>query len=114
MRAYWNSLIIVMIALPGGGLAAPVPTPRPNPCAAVLEGPDYVPGVDAEGHDVARADIGAPRVSVPDTVYVPLPGQGRGQGRGRGPGGRGQANPPYAAIDGRRLDPLLNPSTCPR
>jgi hypothetical protein len=113
MRYRGISLIIVMIA--GPVLAAPPsPTPRPQPCAAALEGPDYVPGVDAEGQEVARADIGAPRVPLPDTVYVPLRGQGQRQGRGRGPAGRGQGNPPYAAIDGRRLEPLVNPAGCPR
>jgi hypothetical protein len=64
--------------------------------------------VDAEGRAVPRADIGAAPVPVPDTVYVPL------RGAGRGPAGRGRGGPPYAAIDGKRLDPLLNPPACPR
>jgi len=106
------SLIIVMFCLPALAAPAPSPMPRLDPCTAAdtRQGADYVPGVDAEGRPVARADIGAAPVPVPDTVYVPL----RGSGRGRGAAGRGRGEPPYAAIDGKRLDPLLNPPACPR
>jgi hypothetical protein len=110
MRTTLNCMIIVIFALPAAvWAAAPTPTPRPDACAMALEGPDYVPGVDAEGRPVARADIGVPPASLPDAVTVPLPGAGRG----RGPAGRGRAAgtgvPPYAVIDGRRLAPLVNP-----
>lgn len=84
---------------------------RSGPCAEALEGPDYVPGVDAAGRPVPRADAGAQRVPVPDQVYVPLPG-GRGRGGRGGPAGA-QAQGPYAAIDGHRLEPLVNPEACP-
>ena len=85
--------------------------PAPSPCMA---GPDYVPGVDATGQPVARADIGAEHVAIPDQVYVPLPNRG-GRGRqGRGPAGPGpEAGQPYASIDGRRLESLINPPACP-
>jgi hypothetical protein len=69
-----------------------------------------VPGVDANGQPVPRADIGAEHVAIPDQVYVPLPNRGaRGRG-GRGPGP--EAGQPYASIDGRRLEPLINPPGC--
>lgn len=81
--------------------------PPPNPCT---QGADYVPGVDAAGQPVARADIGAEHTAIPDQVYVPLPNRG-GLGRGgRGPGP--EAGQPYATIDGRRLEPLINPPPC--
>ncbi len=83
----------------------------PAPCATALEGPDYVPGVDAEGQPVVRADLGADHAAIPDQVFVPLPDSGPNQRLGRA--GRGAArNGPYAAIDGRRLEPLLNPGPC--
>jgi len=85
--------------------------PRPNPC---MDGPDYVPGVDAAGQPVPRADIGAEHVAIPDQVYVPL-NAARPNRAGRGRSGRGpgpEAGQPYAAIDGRRLDALINPPSC--
>jgi len=86
--------------------------PAPGPCAAALAGPDYVPGVDAMGQPVARADIGTGRVPVPDQLLVPLPGTELGRGRGRRPRA-GQGEPAYATIDGARLDRLVNPEPCP-
>jgi len=88
--------------------------PPPNPCT---QGADYVPGVDAAGQPVPRADIGAEHTAIPDQVYVPLPNRGgRTQGRGQ-TGGRAGPQPgetgPYAAIDGKRLDGLINPAPCP-
>ncbi len=104
-----------------GGLLAGIPAlaadsvpagPQPGPCAAATDGPDYVPGVDADGQPVVRADLGAEHTAVPDQVFVPLPNQGGRAGRaGALPGTPVQG--PYAAIDGRRLDPLINPQACP-
>jgi hypothetical protein len=83
--------------------------PAPGPCAAALEGPDYVPGTDANGQPVDRADIGAERVPAPGQLLVPLPdGANRRRGRG-GPGA-----PAYVTIEGPRLDRLLNPQGCPQ
>lgn len=79
--------------------------PPSTPCT---QGADYVPGIDVAGQPVPRADIGAEHTAIPDQVYVPLPNRG---GRGRGgpqPGDSG----PYAAIDGKRLDNLINPAPC--
>ena len=90
---------------------------KPGPCAAALDGPNYVPGVDANGQPVVRVDLGAEHTAVPDQVFVPLPNLG--PNRGGGQGGRAGVLPgtpvqgPYAAIDGRRLDPLINPQACP-
>jgi hypothetical protein len=86
--------------------------PMPGACIAALDGPDYVPGVDANGQPVPRADIGAERVPVPGDILVPLPGQGRA-GRG-GRGGRGQQpEPAYMTLSRDRIDRLVNPEACP-
>lgn len=90
--------------------------PDSGPCAAALAGPDYVPGIDATGQPVARADIGTERMPVPDQLLVPLPKSGPRTRRGFGPrwGARaGQGEPAYATIDGARLDRLVNPDPCP-
>jgi hypothetical protein len=83
------------------------PTP-PAACGAALDGADYVPGLDANGQPVPRADIGAERVPVPGEILMPLPNRTAGGRGGRGPGpGTGEA--PYVSLDGRRLESLLNP-----
>ena len=88
--------------------------PAPGPCAAALAGPDYIPGVDATGQPVARADIGTGRVPVPDQLLVPLPKSGPRTRPRFGRGARaGQGEPAYATIDGARLDRLVNPEPCP-
>jgi hypothetical protein len=74
-----------------------------GPCAGAVAGPDYAAGVDSEGHPVVPPDVGVPPIAIPDQVMVPLPGGGRGR---RGGESR------YAAIDGRRLEPLVNPGRC--
>ena len=112
-------LLAVLAAGPEALAAAPLPTPRPDDrpqasCEQALAGPDYVPGVDAEGRPVDRADLGAAPVPLPDGIALPLrsPGQnqGRGRGLGRGPAQAGR-DAPYVALDGQRLDRLLNPAT---
>jgi hypothetical protein len=89
--------------------------PMPGPCIAALEGPDYVPGVDANGQPVARADIGAERVPVPGDILVPLPNSGASRG-GRGGlqsgRGRGQQEPAYMTLGRDRIDRLVNPPGC--
>lgn len=82
--------------------------PSPGPCAAALAGPDYVPGVDATGRPVPRADIGAEHTAVPDQIYVPLPNRA-----GRGRGGSRPGEGVVAAIDGQRLEGLIDPQPCP-
>ncbi|MBS0280192.1 MAG: hypothetical protein JSR25_03455 [Proteobacteria bacterium] len=71
-----------------------------GPCDPHLASPDYVPGVDVNGNPVVPADLAGRRNPVPDGVLVPLAKQGRhGQ----------QKDGPVVAIDGRALDPILNP-----
>jgi len=93
-----------------------------DPCAA---GVDYAAGVDTSGQRVVPADVAAGRVPLPDTVAIPIGGN---RARAPGPAGRhsisgrgGSANRPdnapdrdstYVALDGRKLEPLLNPIPC--
>jgi hypothetical protein len=85
--------------------------PSPGPYAAAMEGPDYVPGVDAAGQPVPRADIGVEHTAIPDQVYVPLPNPGLNR-TGRGRGGAQSGEGPVAVIDGKRLEGLINPQPC--
>jgi hypothetical protein len=86
-------------------LQGPAPPPA---CAAALDGPDYVPGLDANGQAVPRADIGAERVPVPGDILAPLPNR-QAFAPGRGGRGRGANEPAYMVLDGRRVDQLVNP-----
>jgi hypothetical protein len=56
---------------------------------------------------VVPADVGAARVPVPDGIAVPLQGH-RHAGRAN-PNTLGGA---YVTLDGRKLEPLLNPKPC--
>jgi hypothetical protein len=67
------------------------------PCAA---GADYSGGIDVNGNPVVPADVGARHVPVPGTVMVPLHGNGNGR------------DSAYAALDGKKLDRLVNPPPC--
>ena len=68
-----------------------------NPCAA---GVDYSGGMDVHGKPVVPADVGVQKVPVPGTVLIPLHGNGNGQ------------DSAYAALDGKKLDKLVNPPPC--
>jgi len=91
-----------------------------DPCAARV---DYADGVDANGKAVVPADVEARPVPLPDSIAVPI-----GNNRARAPGlnqGRNNFRRPiapnpvtlggdstYIAIDGRKLEPLVNPPPC--
>jgi hypothetical protein len=118
--------IAVVVSVLSAGIAAvsaqpavsdPVlqgPAP-PFACAEALDGPDYVPGLDANGQAVPRADIGAGRVPVPGELLLPLPNRpafGRGARGGRGRSGGDE--PAYLVLDGQRVERLVNPGpACP-
>jgi hypothetical protein len=112
--------ILGLLAAPAmaGTLAKPhQPDPLLDggPASPCMAGPDYQAGVDVNGRAVAPADEQASRVPVPDQIAVPLhSGQTQGRGRGRS-GGASPAHlgdSPYVALDGKRLDPLVNPTPC--
>jgi len=111
-----SALLVLLAAAPAAaGTMAKPHQPDPlldggptNPCMA---GPDYQAGVDVNGHPVAPADEQAARVPVPDEIAVPLHSGQRAGRRGRSaPEQPGSV--PYVSLDGRRLDPLLNPAPC--
>jgi hypothetical protein len=88
------------------------------PCAA---GVDYAPAIDVNGRAVVPADAATGRVPVPNAVVIPL-GARASQAAGTG-GGQATGNQPanlqtqgskgaYVVLDGRKLEPLLNPPPC--
>ena len=67
-----------------------------GPCDPQLAQPELTPGTDVEGHQVASADIQAAAIPLQGQVLVPLKSGQNG-------------NPAYVTLDGKKLDPLLNP-----
>ena len=110
-----SALLVLLAAAPAAaGTMAKPHQPDPlldgGPTSPCMAGPDYQAGVDVNGHPVVPADEQASRVPVPDQIAVPLHS---GQRAGRpGHSVPGQPDAPYVALDGRRLDPLLNPKPC--
>ena len=76
----------------------------PSPCSAEI---DYAAGSDVNGRYVPPADVAASKVPVPDAISVPLHAGRQAHRRGRTPG-----EVPYVSLDGRRLEPLVNPEPC--
>src|SRR3954471_14866400 len=74
------------------------------PCAVES---DYVPGTDVNGHFVPPADVAAGPVPLPDGISVPLHAGANRRGRPKASG-----EVPYVSLDGRRLEPLVNPKPC--
>ncbi len=80
------------------GKPDPILNPQADgPCDPVLASPDLTPGTDVDGHQVASADLAA-QPAFNGQVLVPLKPR---------PGYAG--NSAYVVVDGRKLDPLLNP-----
>jgi hypothetical protein len=83
------------------------------PCAA---GVDYAAGTDSNGQAVVPADVAARPVPVPDAIAIPLrnapPTDGRwGRSSAANPQAAGRDST-YVSLDGRKLEPLLNPTPC--
>lgn len=74
-------------------------------CDPRLSGPAFVPGTDVDGKPVPPADLAGARIPVPAEILVPL----RSGKRNARPG-----ETPVIALDGKSLDPILNPApACP-
>ena len=101
-----NGLVVIMllIALTPAFAAKPDPLLDDGPTVPCAARPDYAAGIDVHGNAVVPADAGAQHIPVPGTVMVPLSGNGQGQGAGR--------NSAYVALDGKKLDALVNPPPC--
>jgi hypothetical protein len=85
------------------------------PCAADTE---YAAGTDANGNSVIPADVAARPVPIPDQIAIPLGGNRTAPTPQRGRQA-GSANPQtlgsegtYISLDGKKLEPLLNPPPC--
>jgi hypothetical protein len=111
---YFNiGLLVLLLASPAWAGTIARPTPRDalldgGDTTACAVGVDYAAGADATGHPMVPADVGAPPVPVPDGIVVPL----RGRQQGRSNPGRQGSESPYITLDGRKLEPLLNPKPC--
>lgn len=70
--------------------------PADGPCDPALAQPDLTPGTDVEGHQVASANIENGPLPMQGQVLVPLK-----TAKGK--------RPSYVTVDGKKLDPLLNP-----
>jgi hypothetical protein len=116
---YFNRLAGLFLVLLGAGPVHAATMAQPHkpdplldggPTSACAESPDYAAGTDVNGHAVPLADEGSGPVPLPDTIAVPLhAGQPRKGGQAR------TAVTPdstYVGIDGKRLDPLVNPKPC--
>jgi hypothetical protein len=91
-------------AFPAGIVAGPgkpdpiLAPPADGPCDPALDQPDLASGTDVEGHQVAPADLQTGPIPLQGQIMVPLrPARGHG------------GNSAYVAVDGKKLDPLLNP-----
>ena len=108
-----GAILVLLMAAPA--LAATMAQPaKPDPlldggptvpCAA---SPDYAGGIDVHGRPVAAADEGAQPVPVPDAIAVPLAHAAPGARLRPAPSG----DSAYVMLDGKRLDPLVNPPPC--
>jgi hypothetical protein len=72
--------------------------PADGPCDPGLDRPDLTPGTDVEGHQVAPANLETGPIPLEGQLAVPLkPRTGQGN------------RSTYVMVDGKKLDPLLNP-----
>ena len=74
-----------------GGPILTGPILNDGPCDPGTAEADLTPGTDVDGHPVAPANLDQGRVPVPSQMMVRL------------------KNGSYVAVDGNKLDPLLNP-----
>ena len=119
-----KAAIVTLLLLGGGSVSAgtivhpskPDPLLDGGPTAPCAAGADYAPATDVHGNSVIPAEVAARPVPLPDGVAIPLGGnRTAGTPPGRGAGSR-PANPAtlgsegtYVTLDGRKLEPLLNP-----
>lgn len=113
------ALLVLLTGMPA--LAATMAQPsKPDPlldagpASPCMESPDYAGGIDVNGRPVAAADEGARPVPLPDAIAVPLHNGRQNGGQSGGHNGRqgARADSTYVSIDGKRLDPLVNPKPC--
>ncbi|HEY2010711.1 MAG TPA: hypothetical protein VGH23_17110 [Rhizomicrobium sp.] len=94
------AFIMALAVLSPATAGQPDPLLNDGPTAPCAAGVDYSGGIDVNGNAVVPADVAPQHIPVPGQVLVPLHGNGNGQ------------NSAYAAIDGKKLDALVNPPPC--
>jgi len=93
-------LSLTIPAIPSAASGSDTPlTEAKGPCDPRLDGPDYIPGTDADGYPVVPAD--PDQVSVPEGVLFPLSGKSNKKGR------IGEANA-YAYLNHDQIDSILS------
>lgn len=105
-KIFWvGALALFLTLITDGTLQAARPSGhsllgggKSGPCDPKLDQPNYVGQVDVSGNPIVPADVPAEKSPVPGGVLVPLNKEGRG------------ARGPVIALDGKALDPLLNPA----
>ncbi len=108
------TILIVLLALTigtarsagitGRGASDPLREVK-GPCDSRLDQPDYIGGTDVSGNPVAPADLAVAGQPVPDEILMPLGQRARAGRSGEGP---------IVGLDGKALEPILNPSpACP-
>jgi hypothetical protein len=102
-RQYHSSRLRYRVLASGVLFAAAVasvtigdPLLHAGPKSACQANADYRGGVDTNGNAVVPADVGAPKIPMPDAVIVPLHGRRGGE----------------IVMDGARLAPLLKTPAC--
>jgi hypothetical protein len=124
LAAFALPLLMAWPVLAGAISQPPDPLLDSGPTDACAAGVDYAPGIDVSGNPVVPADVASRPVPLPDTIAIPI-ARNRSQATGPrpnpAPGRRGGAPIPdnasirdsaYVALDGRKLEPLLNPPPC--
>ncbi len=116
------ALLVAGPALAGSIVQPSKPDPLLDggPTSACAAGVDYAAGIDVNGQPVVPADTAARPVPVPDSVAIPIgrraPGQNAAQGGAApnpaSPGAASNRDSSYIALDGKKLEPLLNPPPC--
>jgi hypothetical protein len=112
-REVLSVALLILAAVPAqsatmaGGPSKPDPLLDGGPPSGCAAGVDYAAGTDANGNRVVPADVDARPVPVPDSIAVPL---ARAGPRGRVRPGMGDSA--YVSLDGKKLEPLINPKPC--
>jgi hypothetical protein len=91
-----------------------------GPTVACAAGVDYAAEVDVNGQPVVPADAAGLPVPVPDSIAIPIGRRAPGQNTAPGqvvpnpasPGAASNRDSAYIALDGKKLEPLLNPPPC--
>jgi hypothetical protein len=116
-HCFKTAMLVLLLAGPACAGTIARPTPRDplldgGDTTACAAGVEYAAGMDATGKPVIPADAGASKVPVPDSIAVPIQGSRQQTGRSRPNPNTLGSEGAYVTLDGRKLEPLLNPKPC--